>query len=512
MSKIGQLAHRVAFLVDRQQLSVNVSVNFQTLFHPKYVLGATIHPLQPMWLPSNAMIRSYKSNEVKKGNFGAKPIKRRYTPEEDQKLLEYVSVHGRTYKSFKDIAEALDRPIKSVSNRCYSLMSKTQNEIKTNPKAWDYDEDKKLVDHIFQSRQITSNNIAALMIIKPNEFKDIGEYMKRSTNSLYQRWRRVVDFYLIPQMQDLATSKTLRIDVLTIVARSHQKTAKHKGYSDDDKKLIIKRVEWKGDIPETWEFLAKKLGKTPTSVKSFYFSSILHTPKVNGPFSAEEDEIILRHVEANGKNSMSFIDLAKELGRCSPASIKIRHKKLISTNHFEITAKQKEWKLDDDKTLLKHVLNIRKIKANDVSSLETMKLSELTAVAKELKRSSSSCYNRWIRVIVPTLKSHIKTLPLTDCWKKDVLSYIVKNKIQHMKELDYTKILEELAPGQTSLSLIAFVKSMKKKNLPLCDVASKRLDKQGPDNRFGPFNENHKGEQKRLEWLQNITSYYKTLI
>ena len=86
MSKIGQLAHRVAFLVDRQQLSVNVSVSFQTLFHPKYVLGAKIHPLQPIWLPSNAMIRSYKSTEVKKGNLGTKP-----KPSLSQKKIPFIS-------------------------------------------------------------------------------------------------------------------------------------------------------------------------------------------------------------------------------------------------------------------------------------------------------------------------------------------------------------------------------------------------------------------------------------
>jgi len=510
MSKIGPLAHRVTFLLDRQKLSVNVYVNFQTWFQTKYVQGATIHLFQTKWLPSNAIIRSYKSTKVKTGNLGAKPIKRRFTPEEDQKLLEHVTLHGRTQKSLKDIAETLDRQISSVTNRCKLLRSKTRNEINTNLKAWDYDEDKILVDRIFQDRKITSNNIAALMIIKPSEFKDISEDIKRSTNSLYQHWRKFVASCLIPQMKDLATTKTLRKDVLIIVEKNHQKTTKHKGYSEDDKKFIIKQVERKGDIPETWEFIAKKLGKAPKTVQDFYFSSILHTPKVKGPFSSEEDEIILRHVEANGKHDKSFKDLAKDLGRVSPASIRIRHKKLISTNHFEITAKQKEWELDDDKKLIKHVLNIRNIKAYDVSSLETMKLSELTVVAKELKRSSSSCYDRWIRVIVPTLKTHIMTLPLTDHWKKDVLSYIVKNEIKQMKELDFNKILAEIAPGQTSLSLIAFVKSMNKRNLPLCDVASKRLDKQRPDNPL--LNDNHKGEKKRLEWLQNIISYYKTLI
>ena len=55
------------------------------------------------------------------------------------------------------------------------------------------------------------------------------------------------------------------------------------------------------------------------------------------------------------------------------------------------------------------------------------------------------------------------------------------------------------------------VKGVKKQSkLPLCDLASKRFKEQDPKNPL--FNENHKGEQKRLEWCQDIISYYKTLI
>ena len=50
----------------------------------------------------------------------------------------------------------------------------------------------------------------------------------------------------------------------------------------------------------------------------------------------------------------------------------------------------------------------------------------------------------------------------------------------------------------------------KPSKLPLCDLASKRLKEQRPDDPL--FNENHKGEQKRLEWCQDVISFYKTLI
>ena len=39
---------------------------------------------------------------------------------------------------------------------------------------------------------------------------------------------------------------------------------------------------------------------------------------------------------------------------------------------------------------------------------------------------------------------------------------------------------------------------------------AKRLKEQAPQSPL--FNENHKREQKRLEWCEDIISYYKTLI
>ena len=51
---------------------------------------------------------------------------------------------------------------------------------------------------------------------------------------------------------------------------------------------------------------------------------------------------------------------------------------------------------------------------------------------------------------------------------------------------------------------------IKQSNLPQCDLASKRLKEQSPSDPL--FNENHKSEQKRLKWCEDVISYYKTLI
>merc|ERR1719422_2053219 len=108
-----------------------------------------------------------------------------------------------------------------------------------------------------------------------------------------------------------------------------------------------------------------------------------------------------------------------------------------------------------------HVFNIKDIKIGDASSIENVKESEFIAVATELKRSSSSCYNRWMIHIAPTLKTHLMKLPMTNDWKKDVLSHIVNNDIKHKKEMDIDQILKEVAPGQTSRSLMHYLNTLK---------------------------------------------------
>ena len=146
-------------------------------------------------------------------------------------------------------------------------------------------------------------------------------------------------------------------------------------------------------------------------------------------------------------------------------------------------------------------------------------VKDFTDIGKEIKRSSGSCWSRWLDKIVPTLKTCIMQLPMTNDWKKDLLHHIVQSKVKTMKELDIEFILKEIAPAQTSISLLGHLKMLQKETingvqkqskLPLFDLASKRLIEKSPSNPI--FNENHKNEQKRQEWSTTIIAYYKRLI
>ena len=103
--------------------------------------------------------------------------------------------------------------------------------------------------------------------------------------------------------------------------------------------------------------------------------------------------------------------------------------------------------------------------------------------------------------------------------EKDLLHHIAKDKIKNKKELDIEFILKEIAPAQTSTSLIAYLDNLKRERingvlkqskLPLCELTSKRLIEKSPINPI--FNEDHNGEQKRQEWGKIIFAYYKKLI
>ena len=527
MINIRYLLHRDGVLIVRQHLLSGSLFQHQSITQPTHVFKTTIYSSKLNIVSSFSIIKSFmidaKRNNLDKDQDKRKKSQRKetryFTPEEDQKLLDHVREHGISRKYLKDIAKNLGRSYSSVKHRCSKLLSINKYETNSDRKGWNYDEDKKLIKSVLKQLKIDSRDISLLTDIKESEFRTISPYLERSSNSLYMRWRRDIVPCLEPHLDELASSRSLIKDILKLIEPVHEKTTTIKGYTEEDKKFIIEQVALKGDFPETWVFIAKELGKKiPETVKLFYYNYILQTPKVKGPYSPEEDKIILRHVKANGRTKKSFSELAKELGRGSFKSVKSRHSRLVVSNEFEVNTKRKAWELDEDKSLIHHLYKIEDLQLGDASSLENVKQSDFNTIATELKRSSSSCYIRWMQHIVPALKTYLKKLPFTNDWKKDVLSFIIENNIKDKRKMNIDQILKEIAPGQTSKSLLIYLDSLKKERvdgvekqskLPLWELASKILKEQSPSNSL--FNNSHKGEQKRIEWCQDVISHYKSL-
>ena len=520
MMKIGQLIHRSVVFTSNRNLVSETYTCLQTSFQSKCVLDSTALRLNSGLVPSQSIIKLYKSTEAKEGKPSEKKTTRRFTPEDDQKIMKHVGSHGTSKESLSKIAKKLNRPISSVDGRCRKLLSANEYETNMNQKDWNFDEDKKLFNYVFNLKRINPKNVSSLGDVKVKEFEIMAQTLNRSSMSLYDHWKKTIIPYLEPHMEDLASTKMLRKSILKIVEKRCEKITYHRGYSEKDITFIIEQVKLKGDVPQTWIDIAKELGKkSPRTVEQYFHDHIAQTPKIKGRFSPEEDEMILKFIEKNGKTQKSFKDLAKNLGRGSGVSVQRRHDRLISSNKFETRAKRKTWDFNDDKSLIDLVLKMKKFKPKDSSTLEAVKESDFIPIGNKLKRSSNSCCERWFRHIVPILKTYLKKLPMNNEWKRDVLSHIVKNKIKDKKDIDINLILKEIAPGQTSRSMIMYLLAlkmecvngvMKSSRLPLCELASKRLREQSSTDPL--FNDNHKGEKKRLEWCQDVISYYKTLI
>ena len=298
------------------------------------------------------------------------------------------------------------------------------------------------------------------------------------------------------------------------------KTFTFKGYSEADDKFIIQQIQKYGYEPGTFVKIAKKLGKKgPYTVKRYFDNYLSQTPRVKGRFSQEEDEKILSYIKLHGSSQKSFENITNELGRGSLNSVRKRHDKLVSKNEFETNAIRKNWEFDDDQKLIDHIIKLKHIKDDGCDQLEQVKPSDFIDIGKELQRSSGTCYNRWMIHIVPTLKTCIMQLPMTHDWKKDLLHHIVKNNIKNKKELEIEYILKEIAPAQTSKSLLDYLKNLKKETidgvqksstLTLCELASKKLNKKDP--RDPIFNEDNIREQKRQARGISIFAYYKKLV
>ena len=443
-----------------------------------------------------------------------------YSKEEDEKLLEHINKYGKSSSSLKSFSKDFGRSFGSIRRRIYRLESTNEYDTNNEPRAWEFEEDKKLVNYIFKLKSIKSANISSIKDTIPKDFEKIAIEFKRSTGSVHAHWHVVVIPCLKPHMKELGLSTNLKKNVLRLIEKGHVKTTILRGYSEADDIFIIKQVKKHGYEQGTFVKIAKKLGKKDPEVVKLHFDNYLSkTPKVKGQFSPEEDKKILDYIKIHGRSDKSFKNITNELGRGSKSSVKVRHDKLVSKNEFETNTIRKNWELNEDQKLIDHIIKVKDIKDGSCDQLEEVKTNDFTDIGKELKRSSSSCYERWMKQIVPTLKTCIMKLPMTQDWKKVLLDHIVKNKIKTKKELDIEFILKEIAPAQTSRSLLIYVDHLKKERiggvqkqskLPLCELALKRLVEKSPNNPI--FNEDDIGEQKRQEWCKNIFAYYKKLI
>ena len=131
-------------------------------------------------------------------------------------------------------------------------------------------------------------------------------------------------------------------------------------------------------------------------------------------------------------------------------------------------------------------------------------------IAKMVGKSKSACYHRWNTYIVPVLKSDALGVAQTVEWRNDVLRYIIKEKFASIKEVQYSRVVRDLCPGQTTLSVGVFLKNLSRsaKDMKFHEICKKHLTNPSPNSLLG----NEEMAQEYLQRASEILKLKRTMI
>ena len=186
-------------------------------------------------------------------------------------MLEYVNKHGKSSSSLKSFSKDFGRSFGSISRRIYRLESGNEYDTNNKSRAWEFEEDEKLVNFFFKLKNIKSANISSLKISSRRDFEEIAKELKRSTSSVYDHWHKFVIPCLKPHLKQLASSNNFKKDILRHIEEGYVKTVTLKGYSEADDKFIIQQIQKYGYEPGTFVKIAKKIRKE----RSIYCQEVL---------------------------------------------------------------------------------------------------------------------------------------------------------------------------------------------------------------------------------------------
>jgi len=173
-------------------------------------------------------------------------------------------------------------------------------------------------------------------------------------------------------------------------------------------------------------------------------------PWKKGKFSKDEDEIILKEVEASGENCKTFQKLAEVLKR--PA-------KNISDRYYEQIKREGlkagSWNLADYEQFLEFVFRAeRTSNKSGIDYINSIPLSVIGDAAKELGWKPRSMYQKWLYT-KSTLLSYVRGSLDTDV-KPQFYDYLIKNKIVFMQEIDWEDV-KKVFSNHSSYSLHWFI-------------------------------------------------------
>ena len=129
-----------------------------------------------------------------------------------------------------------------------------------------------------------------------------------------------------------------------------------KRYTDEDDKFLFEYVQTNGNNQNTFSELAKLFGVTKRSIQRRHDILMDENTWNRGPFTKEEDELILKDVNVFGNNTETFKKLAVNLNRPYSISIKKRYEWLIN----KPSKNPSYWTLEEDKHLMEVLFKVNK--------------------------------------------------------------------------------------------------------------------------------------------------------
>ena len=142
--KVGKLVQRGVVLFATRQMNLKYLVPIQIRPQRQHLLEATATALQPIYLPSNSISKLHKSTDAKKTH-SVKRTRQLYSKEDDKYIIEQVELRGYTNTTFKKIAKALGRKYPSDVKKHYDEYIVKQYDVTG---SFSPEEDQKIIEHV----------------------------------------------------------------------------------------------------------------------------------------------------------------------------------------------------------------------------------------------------------------------------------------------------------------------------------------------------------------------------
>merc|ERR1711997_165159 len=330
-------------------------------------------------------------------------------------------------------------------------------------------------------------------------------------------------------------------------------------YSKEEIQVILDYVGRFGSNSSTFRLLEEELDRNWKSIQWKYYAF------KNGPrippdarrrfrrFSKADDERIMNYIKEHGEHDSVFHALTAELNCRDVQVVKKRFIKLtteskgpkiemarnLSPGHNTLNttlpniidspllkkpknSKKPYWDVEEDKELLDIVFNNWKEGGFEVNleedeydilcSLDTFKFTLFT---EQLPRRPEASNQRWKKYLLPICKSYILKIPdFPESffeWRKPVLNYIIKNRIENEEDIDAYIIEKEVCPGQTVAAIKHFIKELKHEKVDKADPLYKVCKRRLLNIRNPGINDYKKQFKLGLGQIEEIVKHYETI-